>query len=52
VEAITADRPYRSGMPHEKALSIVESEADTKLDRGAVDALSAVVRANEPSPSL
>lgn len=52
-EALTADRPYRAGMPQEKALGILRNEQGTKLDAAAVDALAHVVAsANEPSPSL
>lgn len=42
-EALTADRPYRAGMTPEKALSILEKERGTKLDRDAIDALAAEV---------
>lgn len=42
-EALTADRPYRAGMPVEKALSILDKERGTKLDADAVDALAAAV---------
>lgn len=42
-EALTADRPYRAGMPQEKAMGILQSERGTKLDAQAVDALAAVL---------
>jgi putative nucleotidyltransferase with HDIG domain len=38
-EALTADRPYRAGMPVEKALGILRSEAGTKLCPEAVAGL-------------
>ena len=38
-EALTADRPYRAGMPVEKALGILEKERGTGLCPEAVDAL-------------
>jgi len=38
-EALTADRPYRTGMPHAKAMGILESERGTKLDGACIDAL-------------
>ena len=43
-EALTADRPYRAGMPPEKALGIVSSEAGTQLCADAVTALTECVR--------
>jgi putative nucleotidyltransferase with HDIG domain len=42
-EALTADRPYRAGMPAERALSILRSDAGTRLCADAVDALDAFV---------
>ncbi|MGQ0646447.1 MAG: HD domain-containing phosphohydrolase [Gemmatimonadaceae bacterium] len=42
-EALTADRPYREGMPVEGALSILEREKGARLDADAVDALAAAV---------
>jgi len=38
-EALTANRPYRAGLPVERALAILESERDVKLDGVAIDAL-------------
>ncbi|MBC7789479.1 MAG: HD domain-containing protein [Anaerolineae bacterium] len=35
-EALTADRPYRAGMPPEKAIAILRSESATKLCPDAV----------------
>lgn len=46
-EALTADRPYRAGMPVEKALGILDTERGTKLDAAMVDALAECVRARE-----
>ena len=40
-EALTADRPYRAGMPREKALGIIRSEAGEKLCGEVVAALEA-----------
>lgn len=42
-DALTADRPYRAGMPPPKALGILRSEAGSKLCPDAVDALAALV---------
>ena len=38
-EALTADRPYRAGMPIAKALGILASERGAKLDGRVIDAL-------------
>jgi len=37
VDALSADRPYRAGMPAERVRSILESEAGTHFDRPCVD---------------
>jgi putative nucleotidyltransferase with HDIG domain len=42
-EALTADRPYRSAMPTDKALAIVREQRGTGLCPTAVDALEAAV---------
>ncbi len=42
-EALTADRPYRVGMPVEQALSILEKDRGSKLDAHAIDALASAV---------
>ena len=42
-EALTADRPYRAGMPHAAAMDIIARDRGTKLDARAVDALDAWV---------
>jgi HD-GYP domain-containing protein (c-di-GMP phosphodiesterase class II) len=46
-EALTADRPYRAGMPPEKAFRILEQDRGTKLCPQALDALAAVVAAGD-----
>ncbi len=46
-EALTADRPYRAGMPVGRALGILESEKGTKLDAEAVDTLAGLVTEGE-----
>ena len=38
-EALTADRPYRVGMPIEAALAILNKDRGTKLDSDVLDAL-------------
>ena len=40
-EALTADRPYRAGMPIPKVLSILAKDRGTKLDARVLDALDA-----------
>ncbi|HYW49577.1 MAG TPA: HD domain-containing phosphohydrolase, partial [Gemmatimonadaceae bacterium] len=42
-EALTADRPYRAGMPIEAALAILERDRDTRLDGRVLDALAVAV---------
>lgn len=44
-EALTADRPYRRGLPHERALDILRADAGTKLCPHALEALEGAVRA-------
>ncbi|MDZ7631758.1 MAG: HD domain-containing phosphohydrolase [Gemmatimonadaceae bacterium] len=39
-EALTADRPYRAGMPIDAALSLLEKDRDRKLDGRVLDALA------------
>ena len=41
-EALSADRPYRAGMTHEKAMEILIREKGTKLCATAVDGLAAL----------
>lgn len=43
LEALTANRPYRAGMPMQQALAILHRERGTRLDGDCVDALTAVV---------
>jgi putative two-component system response regulator len=38
-EAITADRPYRRGMPRNEALAILRGQAGTALCAESVEAL-------------
>ncbi|MCE9595308.1 MAG: HD domain-containing protein [Planctomycetes bacterium] len=40
-DALTADRPYRAGMPHAKAVEILESMRGTGVDGVCLDALLA-----------
>jgi len=42
-EALTADRPYRAGMPPEKALGILQQDAGKAFDADAVSALTQLV---------
>ncbi|MCC2667910.1 MAG: hypothetical protein K0Q72_381 [Armatimonadetes bacterium] len=49
-EALTADRPYRKGMPEEEALGILRREAGTLLDAECVTALEASLGAVETIP--
>jgi HD-GYP domain-containing protein (c-di-GMP phosphodiesterase class II) len=41
-EALTADRPYRAGMPVAAALTLLERDRGTKLDGRVLDALAQV----------
>ncbi len=44
-DALVSDRPYRKGMPRQKALSILQKEADDgKLDSAVVDSLAALLK--------
>jgi HD-GYP domain-containing protein (c-di-GMP phosphodiesterase class II) len=42
-EALTADRPYRAGLPPERVLQMLESDRGTRLDGRVLDALAAAV---------
>lgn len=42
-DAITADRPYRDAIPIDKALSIMEENLDTAIDRTCFEALKTAV---------
>lgn len=44
-EALTARRPYRDGMPHARALSILRDEAGTAVEGRLVDAIDSVAGA-------
>lgn len=48
-EALTADRPYRAGIPRDTVLTMLERDRGTKLDGEALDALAAVEHV-EPIP--
>lgn len=41
--ALTAERPYRGPMPHEKALNIMEQELNTAIDPECFTALKAIL---------
>jgi HD-GYP domain-containing protein (c-di-GMP phosphodiesterase class II) len=47
-DAITSARSYRPARPHEQAVEIIDSEAGTKLDRGAVRAFESVYSGRRP----
>lgn len=49
-EALTADRPYRAGMPHGVAMDILHRESGTQLCAQAVAGLAAWVDAERPPP--
>jgi HD-GYP domain-containing protein (c-di-GMP phosphodiesterase class II) len=38
-DAMTSDRPYRMGMPRERAIEILKENLENSLNPGAVDAL-------------
>jgi HD-GYP domain-containing protein (c-di-GMP phosphodiesterase class II) len=42
-DAMTSDRAYRAGMPHEKALSILGQGSGTQWDAGVVEAFTAIL---------
>lgn len=46
-DAMTSSRPYRAGMPQEKALSIIAANKGTQFDPGFADALIALGEAGE-----
>jgi hypothetical protein len=47
-DALTSDRPYRSGMSHDRALAILKEGAGQQWDPRIVDALVAQVTAKAP----
>lgn len=48
-EALTANRPYRDGMPLEKAMGIIGSDVPHKLDAESFAALQAWVQTDDPA---
>ena len=42
-DAMTSDRAYRKGMPHEKAIEIITSGAGTQWDAQCVEAFLGVI---------
>ncbi|MGK2938916.1 MAG: HD-GYP domain-containing protein [Solirubrobacteraceae bacterium] len=48
-EALTANRPYRDGMPVEQAMAIIGSDAPHKLDAEAFASLRAWVQTDDPA---
>lgn len=50
-DAMTSDRPYRRGMPSERALLIMKEVAGTQLNAEFVDILARKVRAQEAARS-
>ncbi|MDA0991571.1 MAG: HD domain-containing protein [Verrucomicrobia bacterium] len=51
-DAIGADRPYRKGMPYEKMLAIIESDAGKAFDPKVVGAFLKLARSSENMESL
>ena len=49
-DAMTADRPYRTAMSHEGALSELRACAGTQFDPAVVDALEAVIAEQRAAP--
>jgi HD-GYP domain-containing protein (c-di-GMP phosphodiesterase class II) len=51
-DAITSDRPYRTGMPHDEAIALIEECAGTQFDPDVVDAFmrSVAVLDRKPVP--
>jgi putative two-component system response regulator len=50
-DALTSNRPYRDGMPLEKAIAVLESVKDTQLDAEFVDIFVQKVRARGLLPT-
>ncbi len=46
-EALTADRPYRSGMSADEAMRIIARDRGKELDTGAIDALASAIQAQD-----
>lgn len=50
-EALTADRPYRAGLPREQALAVLRQEAPHRLCDDAIAALEAVLSTPDAAPA-
>ena len=46
-DAMTSDRPYRRGMPHQKAISIIEEQSGAQFDPDAAQAFLEISKNNE-----
>ncbi len=51
-DAMTSHRPYRKGMPLEKALSIIEENRGIQFDQAAADTLITMGRSGELNPIM
>lgn len=51
-DAMTSHRPYRAGMPVDKALGIIEDNIGAQFDRAAATALLELARSGELDPIL
>ena len=52
-QALTEDRPYRDGMGHDKALSILREQAGKELiDREIVEAIDQTFPSNQPTKEI
>ena len=49
-DAISADRPYRAGMPMDRALAVMQELRGAAIDPECHDALLAVLEHGEPQP--
>jgi putative nucleotidyltransferase with HDIG domain len=49
-EALTADRPYRAGMPHNQAMDILSRDAGSRLCADSINALEACFPALRAAP--
>ncbi|MEP0814037.1 MAG: HD-GYP domain-containing protein [bacterium] len=50
-DAMTSDRPYRKGMPKDKALQIIKEIAGTQLDAELVEVFLEIIREKESAKS-
>ena len=48
-DALTADRPYRSAMPVDKALAVMRDMIGTQLDPVCFDALQQAIKRMDPA---